>query len=410
MFLILASLPSQLVEFRRLARILRDRGEIVRLLVEHEQLLTEPGAELLPRFDGQSLPVWAKLAVMIPGSKGFSKTVSGSFVAAQREYERAAPKAVIVGEDGVGGNLAWIAAAKERNIPVIIMPYEYSGVEQAIAAIRPNLRDFLVSGLLAKIFAKLRPAWMRVIDGYEVLRLPFRYALGYELVGVAPPNPWAVHGGNAGVLLAESAQMVAHYEKEGVPLAKIAHVGSLALDDLHEAIKQAPPREGPLRILCALPPDYTIDRGPMPYRELIAVWLEEAMKYGHVTVQAHPSARESLRAIGVQFDTRDITTLIAENDLLVTSVSSIIRYALAAGRPVLNFDCYNFDYRDYDAAAGCSTVSSMCGYARMLTEISGDYEHFQRRAAPDAATWGVIDGRAADRIAAVLGLSGQATA
>jgi len=204
--------------------------------------------------------------------------------------------------------------------------------------------------------------------------------------------------------------MVAHYEKEGIPLAKIAHVGSLALDDLHEAIKQAPPREDTLRILCALPPDYMVERGPMPYRELIRAWLGEAMKYGRVTVQSHPSARESLRAIGVQFDTRDITTLIAENDLLVTSVSSVIRYALAAGRPVLNFDCYKFAYPDYVTATGCFTVSQIEEFGRQLSDMAGNFSFYRSRAVEDSSRWGVIDGNSADRIAAILGVGGQSSA
>lgn len=403
MFLILANLASQLVEFRRLATMLRARGETVRLMVEHKGLLSEPGAVLLPAGDTGNPAIRAWIAEKLSGSS-FAKAVSSSISAADREYERERPKAVIVGEDGVGGNLAWIAAAKRSGIPVIVLPYEYSGAEQAVAAIRPNIDDFRVSGMVTEIFARTRPAWVREIDGQRILRLPLRYALAYEFAGAAPKNPWTVHGGRADVILAESPQMVQHYQKEGVPASKIAQTGSLAFDDLHEAMKRAKPPGDRLRILCALPPDYTANRGPMPYPDLIRAWLIEANKHGDVTVQSHPAARENLRENGVAFDTRDITTLIAETDLLVTSVSSIIRYALAAGRPVLNFDCYKFDYPDYKTAAGCSTVSDMDQYAGMLAEVTADIGSFRQQAAMDAARWGVIDGNAADRIAAVLGL------
>jgi hypothetical protein len=409
MFIIIASLPSQIVEFRRLARLLQERGEVVRLYVERESMLSEPGAEILPSPAAPGFNVRMLIAEKLSKSL-FARTVFGSISAALHEYRRQMPEAVIVGEDGVGGNLAWIAAAKKLDIPVIVLPYEYSGAEQAIAAIRPNIDDFRVSGTIARLFSRLRPQWIRLVDGEPVLRLPLRLALAYEMAGVGPSNPWTVHGGQAGVLLAESPQMIAHYKREGVPEDKVFHAGSLAFDDLHRALLHAPRRGDSLRILCALPPDYTSDRGPLPYDELVRLWLNEARKHGDVTVQAHPSARESLTKIGVDFDSRDITTLIAENDLMVTSVSSIIRYALAAGRPVLNFDCYRFDYPDYAAAAGCKTVSSVTDYIGAIADIAAHFEAYARSTVDEAATWGTLDGKSADRIASILSLGGQASA
>jgi acetyl esterase/lipase len=393
MYLIIASLPSQMVEFRRLAKLIRSRGEEVKIFVERESLLSEPGAELIPQGAVSRFPYWK-----------FWQTVRASRSAAIETYRREKPKAVIVGEDGVGGNLAWIAAAKAIGIPVVVLPYEYSGAEQAIAAIRPEIDDFRVSGLIGQIFAWLRPAWVKVVDRQHILRLPLRYALSYEVAGVAPPNPWTVHGGRADVILAESQQMEQHYKKEGIAASKIATTGSLAFDDMHEAMATASPGGDRLRILCALPPDYTASRGPLPYPDLVRLWLDEARKHGDVTVQAHPAARESLNKIGVAFDTRDITTLIAENDLLVTSVSSIIRYALAARRPVLNFDCYRFDYPDYVKAAGCTTVSSVEEYRAALGHIADHFETYRGVSASEASYWGVIDGKSSERTAAVLGL------
>lgn len=406
MFFILASLPSQLVEFRRVSRFLRDRGELVRLFVDSERLLNEPGSELLPSGKAVRTSLRAWIAEKLSDS-AFSRSVITSFNAATSEYERVRPSGVIVGEDGVGGNLAWIAAAKRKGIPVFVVPYEYSGIDQAIEAIRPNIGDYRVSGPIAWALAKWRPSWVKQIDGKDTLRLPLRFALGYEIAGVAPANPWTVHGGGADLLLAESPQMEQHYKNEAVPLEKIACTGSLAFDDLHRALQAAKPESDRLRILCALPPDYTGGRGPMPYGTLVGQWLDEARKHGNVTVQAHPAARTSLESIGVQCDTRDITALIAENDLLITSVSSIIRYALAAGRPVLNFDCYKFDYPDYVGAAGCVTVNSIGDFVAQFEQISSDFASYRTRAVNDAARWGVIDGKSKDRFAAALGLRSQ---
>lgn len=403
MFLILANLPSQLVEFRRFAAFLQRRGEFVRLLVEGDHLLSEPGAELLPSAHRSEVPMSAKLAEWVSNSK-FPRIVFSAMQDAKAEFQSNRPKCLIVGEDGVGGNLAWISVARSMGIPVVILPYEYSGVDQVIQAIRPSIQDYRADGVVGRAFSLIHPRWVREIDGQKTLRLPLRFALGYEFAGVAPHNPWTVHGGRAHMLLAESTQMADHYDREGLPKAKIAVTGSLAFDDLYESLQTATAPGTSLRILCALPPDYTEARGPMPYSALVSHWLNQAQKHGSVTVQAHPSARKSLENIGVEFDTRDITTLIAENDLLITSVSSIIRFALAARRPVLNFDCYRFNYPDYVDAAGCVTVETLADFDVKLAEICYAIEPYRIRAAADAQRWGVVDGKAANRIATALGL------
>lgn len=351
-------------------RLVDGCGHATRLFVEKESLLTEPGAELLPN------------------EADFAERPSG----------------LIVGEDGVGGPLLWIAAAVKQGVSVYVVPYEFSGRKQIDNAILPEIEDHAVKGLGSWLFGLAHPRWLGWVDGRFVFRLPLRYAKAYEEAGIAPPLPWTVHGGRGTTLLSESPRMTRHYRREGLPARKIVEVGSLALDDLARELTKAPKRGDKLRLLCALPPDYTVQRGPMPYADLISRWVSETNKHGTVTLQAHPAARALLASMGYQTDTRDITALIANCDVLVTSVSSIIRLALAAGKPVLNFDCYRFDYEDYRDAAGCVTVTDEAEFKTTLKQMVRNFSRFGTAAVSDSSRWGALDGKAGERIVKALGL------
>lgn len=407
LFVFLVQLPTQLVEFRRLRRLLTQQGFEHKLFVESSALLSEPDSEILPVLE----PAPSDLA----GTTWLDKHVPGTaaVTAAARAARRSAHEylmslgatALIVGEDGVGGNLPWIAEATRMGLPVYILPYEFSGRRQVDLSISAAPNDYALSGWFARLFSWVRPRWSGSVNGQRVFRLPLRFALGYEVAGVAPKRPWTVHGGKASLLLAESARMVQHYTSEGVARGKVVETGTLALDDLHSAAasKINTPR---LSVLCALPPDYTSAYGPGPYAEEMQSWVDLASQLGDVTIQAHPAARERLTKLGFAIDSRDIATLIGHCDVLVTSVSSIIRLALAAGKPVVNYDLYKFGYDDYTDAKGVRTMSDAEGFRRTIESLAhpAEFNALRTKAVTDAARWGTVDGLAHLRLKSALGL------
>ncbi|MBE0579675.1 hypothetical protein [Devosia sp.] len=412
MFVFLAQLPTQLVEFRRLRKILNDRGVAHKLLVESAALLSEPGSEMLPTL--------APEAADGVGTVTLNKEVHGvtAVVTAARAARRSARQylrsiaatALVVGEDGVGGNLPWIAEARRIGLPVYILPYEFSGRRQAEVVIGSAPEDYVASGRVARLFSLVKPQWSGIVGGRRVFRLPLRFALGYEIAGVAPPNPWAVHGGRASRLLAESPRMAAHYASDGIGRPKVVVVGSLALDDVHTSMAMKP-RSQKMCIVCALPPDYTDTYGPRPYAEAMASWVDQVRRLGDVVIQAHPAARAKLEGLGFAIDQTDIATLIGKCDVLVTSVSSIIRLALAAGKPVVNYDLYRFGYDDYADAKGVITTSDQADFNRAINDLakSDELSELQRRAESDRARWGAVDGLAHTRIMSALGLASGET-
>lgn len=332
---------------------------------------------------------------------------------------------LVVAEDGVGGNLTLIQAARQCKIPVLAVPYEYSTAVQTVQAhlAEPDWsRQFGLASDLNRWIIRRFPHWVHHTQGQVLLRLNGARILALEMLGLGVPLPWTVHGGLADCLAVESSRMYAHYQAEGLQADKLAVTGALYHDDLHAAARaeQALGNRGaetalPTRILCALPPDYTQSRADYTaypdYEALLHDWVTTLLSVPHVTVtvQAHPAIApeqlHSLSAWGVCLSAENITTLIPQHDVLVTSVSSIIRMAIACGKPVLNGDVYGFAYPDYQDVPGVWTVSTREAFHAAVQRLTQDvscYTAMRDRQRASAAGWGMLDGRAGDRLCTLI--------
>jgi hypothetical protein len=319
---------------------------------------------------------------------------------------------LIVGEDGLGGDYHLITKAREAGWRVVVVPYEYSSRRQIETHIRSDaglLESQAINSIWRRAAARLWPRWASRADP-AVLRLPLVHVIAIKLLGLDIRQPWTVHGGGADLICVESPRMLDHYRREGVPEAKLAVTGMLALDDLHSAL-QPRQRGRRLRILCAFPPNYVPTRGAGEidsYGALLRRWVEIVRSQdAEIIFQAHPAARAWLAEHpieGVTLATEGITTLIGQCDVLVTSVSSVIRLALAAGKPTLNWDVYRFAYDDYRNAGGAVTVETASEFAdayRLLFDPDR-FAALKQKAEADAPSWGKVDGKAGERILTTL--------
>jgi hypothetical protein len=273
--------------------------------------------------------------------------------------------------------------------------------------------------------ARRYPHWVYVYEGEPLLRAPGTTILVEEILGLAPPLPWTVHGGHADRLVAESALMRDHYLAEGLPAHKIALTGALHHDELRRALDARdeirasiaePFGIDPRRrlLVCAVPPSYVASRASCDfktYRALLEFWTgsARALTDASVVFQLHPAIspdeEREIVALGAKVSRASIGTLIAACDALVTSASSIIRMAIACGRPALNYDVYRFGYRDYDAAGGVLTVQEQREFLRILSSFAANDRLAIETAAKQAAcsaAWGVLDGRAGERMLALF--------
>jgi hypothetical protein len=123
----------------------------------------------------------------------------------------------------------------------------------------------------------------------------------------------------------------------------------------------------------------------------------------------HPAVstedRDAIAAMGVELSSRYVLVLIPANDIYVSYYSSTIRWAIASGKPVLNYDAYKLNLDVYDAAPGVVTLGSAREIVARAAELATSDQAFADLAAKQVAVapeWGLLDAPAMPRILAEL--------
>jgi hypothetical protein len=328
----------------------------------------------------------------------------------------------------MGANRAIIKQAKTRKIPILIVPYEYSTITQPAEAIigTYNYRNIYgMNNILNRIVAKVFPNWAYEYRGETLLRDQGSAILLQELLGLAPVLPWAVHGGKADKIAVECEVMLQHYLNQGIAENKLVLTGALYDDDLAKAANECeicredlyrsldlPPRRR--MILCAVPPDLVALRPCSDfksYKDLLDFWMETLLSLKDINIifQLHPRVTpehaEYIESKGLKVAKQDIATLIPLCDILVTSVSSIIRMAIASKKPVLNYDVYKFRYSDYENAGGVLTLESKEEFLQDLNKLVNErvfYSEISSLQIACADKWGMHDGHSGNRMVALF--------
>ncbi len=344
-------------------------------------------------------------------------------------FRKIDPAALVVSEDGISAPLPILTAARHLKVPVVDVPYGY-GVQRDLeltldskqtsgALLRPR-------GLCGLLIKWLTPQWIKRGPFAGVVMFPSPYIVAAESLGMTLRDAWIVHGGYSRVLCAESEQMRDLYLSEGIPADKLALTGTPYCDTLLNAFAVLPaakqalrqPRKiqpGRTRILVAWPPSYHSERSAHnefpSYRDMsvtILGWLA-AVPNCDVTVSLHPATldadREAVKAAGVTLTDTYVIDLIAAHDVFVTYFSSTIRWAIAAGKPVVNYDAYKLGLNVYDAAPGVRTLDSFAKLKQTVTDLAGSDTAFGRAAEGQIAVaehWGMLDGQNTARVAAAI--------
>jgi hypothetical protein len=339
---------------------------------------------------------------------------------------RLRPDLVVLAEDTVEyGTAALIRAAHEQGAPSVIVPFTVSTTEEPAETYATAAR-FQVRGLGNRLLARALPRWAHAHRGRRLVRQPAPRAFALELLGLAPPRPWTVHSGFADRIAVESARMLDVYRAEGVPEHKAALTGALSDDVLAAARAQAAPRRAALLaelgldparplVLCALPPDQMGSRAEVceyaSYADLVAAWTAALAESGdwNVLVAAHPRVRAGEAGVPahprLKLVARDTAELVPLADVFVASASATIRWAIACGIPVVNYDVYRYAYADYRECRGVLAVETGDGFARVLKSLASDPStraEATAAQAADAERWGRLDGRSGARMLALF--------
>jgi hypothetical protein len=370
-------------------------------------------------------------AKLVPAASSIHRRLLGArMAAAQALLHGLKPAAVVVAEDGISGPAAIMAAARNLGVPVADLPYGYGtrdDFDNALdekAATEPLNRPG--TDRPAQALRWLAPQWVKRGKHAGVILFPQDYILAREALGMTLRDAWTVHGGHADRLFAESRQMLALYRGEGVPERKLVLTGTPYCDLMAEALAADPqaqaafrkPRTvepGKLRILVSWPTSYHATRGAHcefpSYEEMtrtVLGWLA-GLPGCEVTVSLHPAippeARGAIEALGLRISTDYVIGLIPRHDIYVSYFSSTQRWALACGKPVVNYDAYGVDLDVYDAAPGFIKARKFEEFQARVLRLTDLEAGFAPAAAAQSAVaeeWGTVDGRASERILAEL--------
>jgi hypothetical protein len=341
---------------------------------------------------------------------------------ARRVVAAHAPDILVLSEDSVGHETAaLIASGRRQGIPSVIVPFTVANALEPAEAYYRDAR-FIVRSWSSRLAARLYPRWVYEHRGRRLLRLPAPQLIAKEWWGLAPPLPWIVNSGSATALAVESEFMEQYYLREGLPAGRMVRTGALYDDVLAEHQRAAPagraelcrelglPADRPL-ILCALPPDQFILSGPQTdfsdYASMVQFWMQAlaAVRGWNVVVRLHPrmdyDAHRDIERFGVRLSRRDTASLVPLCDLYVASVSATIRWAIACGKPALNYDAYRLRWTDYDDAPGVVRVEDKDAFTAVLQRFGTDaafYEQVRASQEADAVRWGRLDGQAGARL------------
>jgi hypothetical protein len=335
--------------------------------------------------------------------------------------DRHRPALIVLAEDNPGYlTSTYIIAARNRGIASLIVPYTLVTRAEPAEAFH-DVTSHEVTGIGNRLVAAVFPRWVHEHRHRRLLRLPAGPILAMEALGLAPPEPWTHLSGFADAIAVESDEMEQRYLREGLPQDRLVRTGALyddvlarnhdeALENRRRVLNDAGLADDKPLVLCALPPDqFSFVRPDREFRDQRAMleFLVETFDSVRCNViyRLHPRTRpdqvEFLRDKGATIVDHDTAALVPLCDIFMASVSATIRWAIACGKPVINYDMHRYRYHDFDSAGGVVTVEDKREFARVVRELVEDPAVYTELAARQGATqnsWAVLDGNAATRM------------
>ncbi|OGH12312.1 MAG: hypothetical protein A2857_04945 [Candidatus Levybacteria bacterium RIFCSPHIGHO2_01_FULL_36_15] len=330
---------------------------------------------------------------------------------------------VILGGDNISNSPIVVKICHNMKIPVIIIPnWMVSGyLEAAEAAYNNPMHD--CKNLFNNITGNLFPKWAYKYKNKKLLKWPAFKIWIIKLFGLEPPLPWVLHSGYADKIFVESQGMYDCMIQEGLPKNEIILTGSLRNDNFFKILmnfnksrKRLYKNLGfqnnlPL-IICALPPNqlYGYGRSECEFRNydsLVEFWIKSLARVRgyNIVISLHPSEDyEKMKYIEkwrVKIFQGVLSEIIPLCDIFVASISSTIQWAIACGKPVLNYDVYKYNYTEFAMVDGVITISKKNEFINYLKKLTGDklfYDRIELYQKEHMKDWVVLDGKSQERM------------
>jgi hypothetical protein len=140
----------------------------------------------------------------------------------------------------------------------------------------------------------------------------------------------------------------------------------------------------------------------------VEFWIKSlaAVQGYNVVITLHPSQNmEDLSYIeqwGVMISKEKTSSLIPLCDIYVTDgLSSTIPWALACGKPVIEYDAFRWGLSSFEGPGGSLRVSERAEFQSTLHALTSDFAFYARilnQQLESARQWGNLDGKSAERI------------
>lgn len=316
---------------------------------------------------------------------------------------------------------AYVQAAHLEHKPVIVVPQFMAGPLEWAEYVWDKAEYWLDNGL-NRIAGRVYPRWIREHKGRKLIGLPASQIFAREWLGIAPPLPWVLHSGFTDALALEGEAVRDYCIEEGLPSPALYVIGSGAHDILANGLRNVSqkrvelckslglPSDRPV-LLSALTPDAFYMTGPTKefntYGELVEFWCRSlaAIDGWNAIVCLHPSVETaSMKYIeewGVRIADEPTIQLIPLCDIFVASISATIQWAIACGKPVVNYDVHRYRYTDYVGVGGVILVEEKNEFQQVLGRLTSDpgfYTEISARQSAYAQRWGRLDGKAGERL------------
>jgi len=331
-------------------------------------------------------------------------------------YQNIKPNLIILPEENAAElQTLYTVTAKKYAIASMIMPHTIAN-KRELAEI--NYQINYVRDLPSLLISYLFPRWVYKYKKRKIMLTTYSPIVALELLKLVPSDPWLVNHGFSDKIAVESNFMYQYYLKNKIPKNKLILVGSLNDDSIWQIQKNILQikknfklkyhlNDNPI-ILCAIP-SLQINRKMEfeNYEQIIDFWIKSLTKNKNYNVIFHihpntaPKTQELLDGKGFKIVSGNIAELIPLCDLYVASVSATIRWAIACGIPVINYDVYRYGYHDYDNAGGVVTVEDKEDFIKIIKKITTSKKYYQQLQAKQRQCmndWGMIDGKSGDRI------------
>lgn len=357
--------------------------------------------------------------------RAFMRHLSIELAAARDLIGQYKPSALIVAENGISGPLTLLSQAYHEGVVCVTVPYGNGRtVDLEIDQDRKRAAgEQIIPTGIDRIFLKLLAAnWIKCGPHEGATMFEPAYIFALESLGLTLNKPWICHGGPSHIMCAENVVGYKQYIDEGMDPVRVKLTGSPYCDEMVEALacnEQAssaflkprfidPTRP---RILVSWPPDYHsthVDKSEFPtYAEMTDTYfsLFKSLEYCDVTFSMHPDAGEAgasaVERNGIQPTCEHLVGLFPLHDIFVTFFSSATRWAIAAGKPVLNINLYDQNIRNYEHLPGVVHARSFSEFSTEIRKMVTDPSYYSQLATHQiqaASEYGILDGECVSRI------------